>query len=72
MNANRLINMILRQVMRRFVTRGIGAGMNRAGRSGQNPERGQNKPRNPGAAQQQKSMKQAQQITRQMRRFMRF
>lgn len=33
MNANRIINMIVRHIMRRVVTRGIGAGLDMAGRS---------------------------------------
>ncbi len=75
MNANRIINMIVRHIMRRVVTRGIGAGLDMAGRSRDADRaagsRGGNDAKD-GATSQKLDTRQAQRITRQMRRFMRF
>ncbi|WP_170468448.1 hypothetical protein [Ruegeria arenilitoris] len=74
MNANRIIDMIVRQVMRRLVTKGVDKGFDMASRMGSKSDQqsdgkptAQNKTPMP-----PQNMKQAQQITRQMRRFMKF
>ncbi|UWR05929.1 MULTISPECIES: hypothetical protein [Ruegeria] len=79
MNANRIIDMIVRQVMRRLVTRGVDKGFDLADRATRKSGQ-QSQPRGPqtdrrmaqSAGGQSPSMKQAKQLTRQMRRFMRF
>ncbi len=79
MNANRMIDMIVRQVMRRLVTKGVDKGFDLAGRVGK-PLQGQPSANDLQAAQHMKqngdrqaqNMKQMQRMTRQMRRFMKF
>lgn len=76
MNANRIIDMIVRQVVRRLVTRGVDKGFDMASRTGKPGQA----PRDPEAKRQvadsskrqKQNMKQAQRMTRQMRRFMKF
>ena len=80
MNANRIINMIMRQVMRRLVTRGVSKGFDLADRATLKPGDKPGGPRDPETQKrmadssrgQKQNMKQVQQLTRQMRRFMRF
>lgn len=80
MNANRIIDMIVRQVIRRLVTRGVGKGFDLADRATRKPGETSNPPRDPetrrqmadSSTRQIQNMKQAQQLTRQLRRFMRF
>ncbi|NVO55533.1 hypothetical protein HW561_07010 [Rhodobacteraceae bacterium B1Z28] len=80
MNANRIINMIVRQVMRRLVTRGVDKGFDLADRVTRKPGETHSAPSDPegkrrmaeSAGRQRQNMKQAQQLTRQMRRFMKF
>ncbi|WP_420586864.1 hypothetical protein [Ruegeria sp.] len=69
MNANRIIDMIVRQVMRRLINKGVDKGFDMAGRMGgqsDEPNRTKNGPR------PSQNLKQAQRITRQMRRFTKF
>ncbi len=74
MNANQIIDMIVRQVMRRLVNKGVNKGFDMADRMGGKPDqtsggpkRGQNSGPRPS-----QHLKQAQKITRQMRRFTKF
>ncbi|WP_298847745.1 hypothetical protein [uncultured Ruegeria sp.] len=71
MNANRIIDMIVRQVMRRLVNKGVNKGIDMASRKGDSsdPSKGSNRPAAPRHAQ---NLRQAQRVTRQMRRFMKF
>jgi phosphosulfolactate synthase (CoM biosynthesis protein A) len=74
MNANRMIDMIVRQVMRRLVNKGVDKGFEVASRMGGKPDQqddtGERK-QNSGPRPSQ-NLRQAQKMTRQMRRFMRF
>ncbi len=79
MNANRIIDMIVRQVMRRLVTRGVDKGFDLAdrmtrkpGQQGRSPDPQADRRMAQSAGGQSQSMKQAKQLTRQMRRFMKF
>ncbi len=70
MNANRIIDMIVRQVMRRLVNKGVDKGFDMASRMGGQPDEPK-RARNNGPRSSQ-NLKQAQRITRQMRRFTKF
>lgn len=80
MNANRIIDMIVRQVVRRLVSRGVDKGFDVADRMTRKPGQSTDAPRDPEAAKhmqhnanrQAQGMKQAQRMTRQMRRFIKF
>lgn len=80
MNANRIIDMIVRQVMRRLVSKGVDKGFDMAGRMGKKPDQTSPVGNDPharnhmqkSAGRQTQNMKQAQRMTRQMRRFMKF
>ncbi|WP_170399595.1 hypothetical protein [Ruegeria arenilitoris] len=74
MNANRIIDMIVRQVMRRLVSKGVDKGFDMASRMGGKSDQqtgGANRPQDNGQRPPQ-HLKQAQRVTRQMRRFMKF
>ncbi|WP_425080494.1 hypothetical protein [Ruegeria arenilitoris] len=73
MNANRMIDMIVRQVMRRLVSKGVDKSFDMASRmGGKNEQPGEaNRANNKGPRPSQ-NLKQAQRITRQARRFMKF
>ena len=74
MNANRIIDMIVRQVMRRLVNKGVDKGFDMASRMGGKSDQqpgGPNRAKNNGPRPSQ-NLKQAQRMTRQMRRFMKF
>ncbi|WP_170572163.1 hypothetical protein [Ruegeria atlantica] len=70
MNANRIIDMIVRQVMRRLVNKGVDKGFDVASRMGGQPDE-HNRAKSNGPRPLQ-HLKQAQRITRQMRRFTKF
>lgn len=80
MNANRIIDMIVRQVVRRLVTRGVDKGFDLADRTTRKPGQTSAPPSDleakrqmaDSSGRQKQNMKQVQQLTRQMRRFMRF
>ncbi|WP_037316155.1 hypothetical protein [Ruegeria halocynthiae] len=77
MNANRIIDMIVRQVMRRLVTKGVDKGFDMAGKMTRKPGQPSDDPESSRRVQetpghQSPGIKQAQRMTRQMRRFMRF
>ena len=74
MNANRIIDMIVRQVMRRLINKGVDKSFDVASRMGGGAEQGADAPKRgkntaPRPSQQ---LRQAQRVTRQMRRFMKF
>ncbi len=79
MNANRIIDMIVRQVTRRLVNHGVNKGIDLASRVGRKPDQSET-PGNPEAdrqmhdtaARQKQNANQMKQMTRQMRRFMKF
>ncbi|SDW31809.1 hypothetical protein SAMN05444358_101489 [Ruegeria halocynthiae] len=79
MNANRIIDMIVRRVMRRLMNHGVDKGIDLASRVGRKPGRAET-PGSPEAdrqmrdtaVRQKQSTKQIKQLTRQMRRFMKF
>ncbi len=76
MNANRIIDMIVRQVMRRLVNKGVNKGFDMVSGSGKQP-RAKGDPdaerqiQQDGKRQKQ-TMRQAQRMSRQARRFMKF
>lgn len=80
MNANRIIDMVVRQVMRRLVNSGVNKGFDLAGRMTQKKGEEPSAPTDPAAAkrvqgdakQQGQNMKNVQRMTKQMRRFIRF
>ncbi len=72
MNANRIIDMIVRQVMRRLVTRGVDKGFEVAGRMSQKNDGSQSNKKPVATSGQQNNIRQAQRVARQMRRFIRF
>ena len=72
MNANRIVDMIVRQVMRRLVNKGIDKGFDMASRMGGSSDSGDTQPKGKPGPDQSQSIKQAKQMTRQVRRFMRF
>ncbi|WP_170759523.1 hypothetical protein [Ruegeria lacuscaerulensis] len=77
MNANRIIDIIVRQVMRRLVNKGVDKGFDVASRMGGKSEQqtgkpGTGRPVQGNAGRSAQGMKQAQRMTRQMRRFMKF
>ncbi len=79
MNANRIIDMIVRQVTRRLVNHGVDKGIDLASRVGRKSDQSET-PGSPEAdrqmrdtaARQKQSANQMKQMTRQMRRFMKF
>ncbi|WP_299637296.1 hypothetical protein [uncultured Ruegeria sp.] len=71
MNANRIIDMIVRQVMRRLVNKGVNKGIDLASRKGSDL-RTSNGPGKASAPRHPQNLRQAQRVTRQMRRFMKF
>ncbi|WP_170329056.1 hypothetical protein [Ruegeria arenilitoris] len=73
MNANRIIDMIVRQIMRRLVSKGVDKGFDVASRMGGKPDQqsGANRRQTNGLRPSQ-NLRQAQRMTRQMRRFMKF
>ncbi|CUJ88650.1 hypothetical protein RUE5091_00742 [Ruegeria denitrificans] len=73
MNANRIIDMIVRQVMRRLVNKGVNKGFDMADRmGGKGQQSGEPKRANNNGPRPSQNLKQAQRMTRQMRRFMKF
>ncbi len=72
MNANRIIDMIVRQVTRRLVNKGIVKGFDVASRMGGSSDADNSQSKGQPGPGQSQNIKQAKQMTRQMRRFMRF
>jgi len=74
MNANRIIDMIVRQVMRRMINKGVDKGFDVASRIGGGSDQQPGGPNGakPQAPRPSQNLKQAQRMTRQMRRFMKF
>ncbi|KUJ82061.1 hypothetical protein [Ruegeria profundi] len=74
MNANRIIDMIVRQVMRRLINKGVDKGFDVASRMGGGSDQGTDAPKrgNTAGPRPSQQLGQAQKVTRQMRRFMKF
>ena len=71
MNANRIFNMVLHQVMRRLIGRGVNAGIDRMTRGGARAEGEQDRSARPRSGKRQRagSTKQAMRVARRMGRF---
>ncbi len=80
MNANRIIDMVIRQITRRLVKHGVDKGIDLASRVGRKPDQPADASHDPdvdrhmrdGAARQKQNANQMRQMTRQMRRFIKF
>ena len=80
MNANRIIDMIVRQVTRRLVNHGVDKGIDLASRVGRKPGQSADATHDPEAGRQMRDeavrqkqgANQMRQVTRQMRRFIKF
>ncbi|WP_273524259.1 hypothetical protein [Rhodosalinus sediminis] len=67
MNANRIVQMVLRQVMRRLIGRGINAGIDRATRGKRGDDAAQGPP--PGGRDRARKTKKALRLARRFGRF---
>ena len=79
MNANRIIDMIVRRVMRRLVNHGVDKGIDMASKVGRKPGQSDtgsgpeaDRQMRDTTKRQNQSAKQMRQVSRQMRRFMKF
>ncbi|NOD46532.1 MULTISPECIES: hypothetical protein [unclassified Ruegeria] len=71
MNANRIIDMIVRQVMRRLVNKGVNKGIDMASRMGKGDATSKG-PKHANSSDHAQKLRQAEKMSRQMRRFMKF
>ncbi|KRS14379.1 hypothetical protein XM53_01240 [Roseovarius atlanticus] len=72
MNANRIINMVIRMVMNRLIRSGVNAGIDKMSKRGKKPADGQNAPdpqQKQQTAQTQKRMRQSMRVARKIGKF---